>query len=72
MLLDSWNQLLLAVPWPLWLPRWSLALVLPIIALLCYGVVSFLVPFLVPAARATIARPMNQENQLNLPAYALV
>lgn len=31
MLLDSWNQLLLTVPWPLWLPRWSLALVLPTI-----------------------------------------
>lgn len=56
MLLDSWNQLLLTVPWPLWLPRWSLALVLPIVALLCYGLFSLLVPLLVPSARRPAIR----------------
>lgn len=51
MIVERWLDLVKSVPLPSWVPTWSPGLAVPLIALILYGVVSRIVPYLVGATR---------------------
>jgi len=51
MLLDRWYRFIETVVIPGWLPRWSLVFALPVAILVAYGIISRVVPLVLPRSR---------------------